>query len=194
MTRRTVLLALCLSACAGNSTWNAGKSTDLQGVVGLLMQQTDGGRHQPIPAGRTLHSGDRLNIVAQVTQPAFLYVVQETGNHALSMLVPGGDAPLIKAELGQVLNLPSDGTWFQLDQQTGEESLYLVASEQSLDASSVFHLIRSDAFERVRDPPPIVGPKDRGIRFRTPEERAAARCAPFSAKGTGVLRLSYRHE
>ncbi len=88
----------------------------------------------PIADGATLPSGDQIRILARVSQDCCLYIVGQGPDGRIVGLYPNlaaGQDSRVKG--GEMITLPDDkGIWLQLDNETGEEIIYLIASTDFL--------------------------------------------------------------
>jgi hypothetical protein len=149
---------------------------------------------------RTLHTGDRLKFMIAHQTPCFIYLFHLSDANALTLLYPRQfestaivtDAPAF---------VPPDSLWFALDEETGTEKFYLLASRQRLEAIEKLYK-RLSAAEAGHDRQAIVasiteaikdlrrrhlrntGPVERPIRlgggFRGIDEDAPPRTADLS--------------
>jgi len=88
----------------------------------------DGESVRAIAPGETLRSGDKIALSLDLEQKAHLYVVQFFADGTAAVLFPQGDD---ENRLSGVTRIPARG-WFQLDANTGEENVYVVASVRPL--------------------------------------------------------------
>lgn len=196
VTNRLVLIALPLLSCSSMASQVSDNRATPVGVLHVLVQRLDPGGPVPVAQKGSLHGGDKL-VMSAVTEslaPSYLYVLQQTAAGTFETLVPATNQAPMPTKPDELVQLPGDGKWFQLDQRIGEEVLYVVASEHMLEQSAVLKLIRSGLADGTRDPPPEIPPPRRGPYFLKPEERAAVRHGFFSTQGVAVVRFQYRHD
>ena len=95
-------------------------------VIGFRGDQPEFRKFQVEPGG-TLQSGDYFRFQTKIDRPAYVYVVFQDSAGKIDTMkkgrVPGNKA----------FFLPAGDKWFQLDQTTGTERLYMVASENEID-------------------------------------------------------------
>lgn len=163
--------------------------------------------------GETLHSGDLVSVRVAVDQPAYVYLVGREANGTPFVIFPSsGD---LKVEAGTVKTLPADGSAVELDARAGEETLYVVASNQRLSNSSpdvLRQLLTGGADRGLRPmseepstlpppppqpepsrPPPMPVPTDeRGLRLIC-AQTAGAVCARSVRGGIAVAKLTFSH-
>lgn len=80
-----------------------------------------------------LKTGDRLKMMVELQKQCHVYVIHRNSHDELAMLFPynGGQAvgdPL----LGKPYFIPEGDAWFELDQNVGKETFYLLASPDRL--------------------------------------------------------------
>lgn len=92
------------------------------------------GEPRPIRPGDTLKSGDRIELMVSLEQPAYLYIVQFFADGGAAVLFPdAGDRLMSAAEPHRI---PEAGAWFELDEARGEEHIYVVASRRPLSLAA----------------------------------------------------------
>lgn len=195
MDRRTLLAALLgLSACAGSSLRSETASRDTTSSlrsetasrdttlslrseattqdaavanVSFEVQVLSASGPSAILLGAAVPSGQRLALVAESAQPAFLYVGHHLSGQAPALLYPASGQPPSQATPARAERLPKPGSWFQLDAKPGEETLYLIASTNQLPAEAVLQLLTERVATdgvRGREPPPVLTEKNRGTK------------------------------
>jgi hypothetical protein len=80
-----------------------------------------------VASGGKMTSGDYFRFQAKIDRDAFVYVVFQDSSRSIISQEVGFIAG------GSDLILPNSDQWFQLDDNTGNEKLYLVASEDKID-------------------------------------------------------------
>jgi Domain of unknown function (DUF4384) len=79
-----------------------------------------------------LKTGDQIKLLAQLEQPGFLYVIHRGPDNEITLLAP--------ADLKQGLPvgipyfMPKGASWFELDKNPGDETVYVLASTQRLES------------------------------------------------------------
>jgi hypothetical protein len=146
---------------------------------------------------RTLHTGDRLKFMIAHQTPCFIYLFHLSDGNELTCLYPRQFESTARMTDTPAF-VPPDNLWFALDEETGTEKFYLLASSQRLDAIEKLYQ-RLDAAETGPDRRAIVasitetikdlrrrhlrntGPVERPIRlgggFRGIDEEAPPRTA-----------------
>jgi len=78
-----------------------------------------------------LKTGDRIKLMAQLEQPGFLYVIHRGPDNEITLLLP---ADLKQSTpVGKPYYMPNGASWFELDKNPGDETVYLLASTQRLE-------------------------------------------------------------
>ena len=85
----------------------------------------------PVDRDRTLHSGDRIKFVVAHQTPCFVYLFHLSDRIDFTLLYPRRLDPY-KMEIGALNIVPSETQWFKLDDKTGTEKFYLLASDRRL--------------------------------------------------------------
>ncbi|MBT8491707.1 MAG: DUF4384 domain-containing protein [Deltaproteobacteria bacterium] len=118
----------------------------------------DGQSVRAIAPGETLRSGDKIALSLDLDQRAYLYVVQYFADGTAAVLFPQGDE---QNRLVGVTRIPSRG-WFRLDDNTGEENVYVVASVRPLKEAEetimqTLNSVRVSGANPSEEPPPDTG-------------------------------------
>ena len=87
-----------------------------------------------IKEGDTLYSNDYCRISFELKKNAYAYILYLNSTGTLEQLYPGPRAMRPQKVLGNTRYVipPGDDSWFQLDEQTGTETVFLVASEEPI--------------------------------------------------------------
>lgn len=99
--------------------------------VTMRVRAKAGGELRALAPGDTLKSGDFVEMYVKSSRTAFVYLVQFFPDGTAAVLYPQQGAARVPA--GKELRIPAGTDWFQLDEHTGEEHVYLVASLEPLD-------------------------------------------------------------
>lgn len=95
--------------------------------------KTDNGKLQAITQDTELHTGDQLKIALELQKPCFVYVVYHGSQGEIQWLFPASKQAFEQGyRSGQRYDVPTGDAWFQLNDQTGRETFYLLASVQRL--------------------------------------------------------------
>ena len=94
-----------------------------------ILKQTAGSQTVEVDTDSVFRSGDRIRLLVQANDDAYLYIVQRGSSGNWSLLFPtpeiaGGNN---RIEKGRSYEIPA-GHWFAFDEQPGEEKLFIVLS------------------------------------------------------------------
>ncbi|MDZ7751171.1 MAG: DUF4384 domain-containing protein [Gammaproteobacteria bacterium] len=183
---RTYLLAACLS-CSVFVTPVMATDIDLS-VEARHIREDRSQVIFPVTDGAVLRSGDGLRVRLEVLEraPVYLMFVGSSGNP--SMVLPGRQEDIGKqVPAGAVVEIPPEGTFFNLDENTGDEAIFAFTGEATPrqigrllddiraaagDIPRITRLIMDDfeTVERVAFEHIPAGPLE-GIGFTVPEKR-----------------------
>ena len=148
-----------------------------------------------------LQSGDRLKFMVSQKTPCFVYLFHLSDQKELTLLYPQ-DFAAESIQTEAVAFVPSDDRWFSLDEKTGTEKFYLLASHQrlkpiedryrhyvSLDGEAdrraaveeILEMIKVLRRQHLRNPEPVERPIHLGGNFRGVEEAIRSRIPDLSA-------------
>lgn len=102
-------------------------------AFGALGGNTNTPRVEPLGKNSVLMSGDKLKVMIELHRKCFVYLIHHNAQGEVAMLFPydikqfGTDY-----QVGRRYYIPKGEAWFQLDNKTGQETFYLVASDQRL--------------------------------------------------------------
>jgi len=87
-----------------------------------------------------MHSKDSLKMVIELEKPCFVYVIYHSADGELSLKFPYSFAQFTKDySVGKNYFIPKGQDWMWLDQSTGKETFYVLASEKRLtDLEALF--------------------------------------------------------
>ena len=108
--------------------------TPSAGLRYRLIRQLPDGAEVDVDSATTFHSGDKLKLSFESNIAGFLYVAMQgsSGNWAVlfpSAQINGGRNQLAPLE---EYDVPSDGGWFQFDENVGTENLFVFLSREPL--------------------------------------------------------------
>jgi hypothetical protein len=88
---------------------------------------------EPVTDGLVLRSGDKLKMMIELRRKCFVYVIHVNSQNEVSMIFPY-DLRLFTQdyEAGRRYYVPQGEAWFQLDDNPGKETFYLIAADQRL--------------------------------------------------------------
>jgi len=91
-------------------------------------------RETELQEGAVLRSNDRFRIKFELSEPAYAYLLSLNSQGHLAAIFPESPAsPVVKAEAGLPYLVPMDGKWFELDDNTGSERIYLLLSPTPIE-------------------------------------------------------------
>jgi hypothetical protein len=115
-------------------------------------QRLDAGRWTEfiVQDGATLYSGDQFRIVFSPNADAYAYVVSIDPQQQVSVLFPHAAIGMDNhVRAGESYEVPDGLNWFTLDERTGTEILYVVASYDPIHDLEALFRPRSDASPAV---------------------------------------------
>ena len=124
----------------------------------LRVQVKDGAGLRTVADGESLHTGDLVQFVVAVDQPAYVYIVQYFTDASAAVLHPEGGDALLRP--GYEARVPEPGSWFKLVPPPGSEAVYFIATKKALGEAD---LRIAEAIRIIRDQgaisrPPGVAP------------------------------------
>lgn len=135
---------LALAACGASPSSVAERPTESAGDEPRVSEAAEGGflrvevaqiqndgSVRRLRTGATLRSGERFYALVESHEPIYLYVVYVDPNDAATLLIPSGDREL-RIQPDERRRVPETGESMQLDDVTGEETLYFVGSREPL--------------------------------------------------------------
>ncbi|HRD65268.1 MAG TPA: serine/threonine-protein kinase [Candidatus Competibacter sp.] len=126
-------LVVALLAGIGYTIWQRPPKSALPVQVSYSYRPTDQLNFRPLLDGSVLHSGDRYQIRFTPEQNGYVYVFQIDSSGAVYRLFPpesagtaqAGNANPVRA--GTAYFVPAEDEAFQLDDQTGQEQIHVLA-------------------------------------------------------------------
>jgi hypothetical protein len=82
----------------------------------------------PITQDTTLHTGDQIKMMIQKKSECFVYLIHQGPNGEIATLLSNS-----ANDGDKVIYIPQGDAWFTLDQHTGAEKFYLMATKKRLD-------------------------------------------------------------
>ena len=94
-----------------------------------------------------LFSGDSFQLSVEVQAELYIYAFLIDSNNNIQQLKPPNSSSLVSKD--QSISFPSDNPsdWYQLDENTGEETLIIVSSPTKLDTSQISNADQLNALE-----------------------------------------------
>jgi hypothetical protein len=96
----------------------------------LGVQAKEGGGLRTVRETDVLRTGDLLQFVVSVDQPAYVYIVQYFADGSAAVLHPESGDALVRP--GYEARVPEAGSWFKLVPPSGTEVVYFIASRRAL--------------------------------------------------------------
>ena len=187
--RVTVMWACLLAGCAGAEVKSEPPRSSPGAGVSLELRTAGGRGWQSVGPGASLDSGTEFAVSVAISQESYLFVGQRASGAELTLLYPSPQSASVKvrAEPNQPIQVPDSGQWFRLDNQPGEESIFVLVSTKPQELATARQLLaeRGDAAcVKTRDPPPP------NVRSRDRDNKVHA---TMGDDGFAVLCLPFRH-
>lgn len=196
-----VVLVSGLVHCAGPATHRAAAvhasaaSSAMVVSIEVCAQARGSDEWHPLGPEDTLHSGDRYALKVHNTQPAFLYVARGETEQPSEYLLPKDLRAPIKRSADAESAVPEVGFGIELGPQTGEENVFVAASEVPLTADQLKDVMSSapaGVLGKGRERPP-----DPNSRTRPSNQRGIV-SPVYTAKavspGIYALRFTFQHQ
>ncbi|MGV8074110.1 MAG: DUF4384 domain-containing protein [Syntrophobacteraceae bacterium] len=102
-------------------------------AFGALIGGSDGPKLEPVRDNAVLKAGDKLKMMVEMRKKCFVYVIYYNAQGEVSMLFPYSLEQLTKDyEPSRRYFVPKKDAWFELDEKSGTETFYLIASSHRL--------------------------------------------------------------
>jgi hypothetical protein len=102
-------------------------------VFGAIRGSAGSPKVEPLAANSVLKSGDKLKMMIELQKRCFVYLVHYNAQGDVSMIFPYSLKQFdTDYQTSRKYFIPKGEAWFQLDDKTGSETFYLIASEQRL--------------------------------------------------------------
>jgi len=110
-----------------------GREIVFQWAFCALRKTDTGPQISVITRDTELKSGDQIKFFARLESPSFLYLLYQSSQREMSVLFPYRFKQLDSREtMSGNHYIPEGDQWFELDEHTGQERFYLLASTQRL--------------------------------------------------------------
>jgi hypothetical protein len=131
------LSVLILIAIFGITNINAAEDDDKNvcfcWAFGGIVKGTQGLELISIARDATLKTGDRLKLLIELKKKCFVYVIYRSSQGKVALLFPYEVRQFADDYItGKKYFIPQGDRWFELDENKGEETFYLLASAQRL--------------------------------------------------------------
>ena len=121
------------SNCAEPTGGKNGKKIVFQWAFCALRKAHADQKPGVITRDTALKSGDQIKFFVKPESPCYLYLIYQSSQRELSVLYPSRFKQLDRQDAGSGKQYIPDGNqWFELDEHTGQEKFYLLASIQRL--------------------------------------------------------------
>ena len=128
----SALAFLSLSICLAASPQPETRTPKVVWAFGAVRTSSNPSKVERVRAHMELSSGDKLRMMIQLNKRCFVYVIHRDTQDNLVLLFPYSIKQFdTDYQTFHKYFSPKDG-WFQLDNRTGRETFYLVASDQRL--------------------------------------------------------------
>ena len=121
---------LCTNAIAEDQ---AGDNIAFRWAFGAMVGPEQGRKFVPITGDKALRSGDQLKFMLELHKTCFVYLIYKSSQGDMSLLFPYQLNRFDSDELLKMYYMPRDDSWFELDDRSGTETLYLIASVSRLN-------------------------------------------------------------
>lgn len=137
VTLTAVLVILGIAATERPEAMAAASQTDdnvrFSWAFEALVQKDGAQKPVAIKHDTTLKTGDKLRMLIKFQKPCFVYVIYRSPQGIVSLLFPYDQQPFgHDYEIAKTYYIPQSGGWFELDEQVGSETFYLLASSRRL--------------------------------------------------------------
>lgn len=122
-------------------------------AFGAIRASSNPPRLEPVTSNMHLSSGDKLKMMIQIRRKCFVYLIHKNSQGDLEMLFPYSLKQFdTNYETASNYYVPKGEGWFQLDSRTGNETFYLIASDQRLlDIEYTYEKYASSEESRKQD-------------------------------------------
>ena len=114
-----------------------------------LLDEPRADQQSSLTSGTTIYSGQRFRILLEASANCYVYILSHDHRYHGNVLFPHEDADMDNQVLGRVLyEIPGPQSWFEADDVTGTDHLYIVASYAKLkDLQSLIRELRQPGGE-----------------------------------------------
>jgi hypothetical protein len=108
-------------------------------AFGAMVGSENERRLVAITRDTTLKTGNQLKLLVELKKKCFVYLIYHSGQNELHMLFPYETKQFSKdPETRKKYYIPQGTEWFELDEKTGPETFYLLASAERLNGLEVY--------------------------------------------------------
>lgn len=117
----------------GNAVAQEDANVNFRWAFEALLMTENPPRHLAITQDTPLKTGDHVKMFVELLKPCFVYVVHHGTQGELHWLFPYGQAQRDEdIQTEQRYDIPPGDMWYKLDESTGQETFYLLASAHRL--------------------------------------------------------------
>jgi hypothetical protein len=118
------------------TAWGSKKESGDSSILwafGAIRASSNPPKVEPVTTKMALASGDKVKMMIQIRKKCFVYVIHRDSQGDFAMLFPYSLKQFdIDYRIARNYYAPRGEAWFQLDSRTGNETFYLIASDQRL--------------------------------------------------------------
>jgi Domain of unknown function (DUF4384) len=102
-------------------------------AFGAIRASSNPSKVEQVSTHMVLNSGDKLKMMIQIRKKCFVYLIHRDSQGSFAMLFPYSLKQFeTDYQTARSYYSPKGEAWFQLDNRTGNETFYLIASDQRL--------------------------------------------------------------
>lgn len=102
-------------------------------AFGAITGPAESRRFEPVSAESVLKTGDQLRMMVELVKPCFVYVLHQDARGEVELLFPYSlEQFTTDYRVNQRYYVPKGDGWFELDEHTGREDFYVLASAARL--------------------------------------------------------------
>ncbi len=122
-------------------------------AFGAIRASSNQAKVEPVRTQMVLSSGDKLKMMIQLRKKCFVYLIHRDSQGDFAMLFPYSLKQFdTDYQTARNYYAPKGEAWFQLDGRTGNETFYLIASDQRLfDIEYTYEKYASSEESRKQD-------------------------------------------
>jgi hypothetical protein len=132
----SLLFVFCLVAFMSlwaNAEQNEEENVCFRWAFGAMVGPVSDRRLVAITRDTTLKTGDQLKMLVELKKKCFVYLIYHSAQDEMHMLFPYKVQQFtLDYETLKKYYIPKDEKWFELDEDAGQETFYLLASAQRL--------------------------------------------------------------
>ena len=143
----STMVALCPRTLADQK---AEKNVCFRWAFGAVVGPNNDRRLVAITRDTALKTGDQLKLLVELKKKCFVYVIYHSGQDEVVMLFPNGvEQFTTDYQVAKRYFIPQGKLWFELDDNAGLETFYLIASATRLEELEI--LFNKDSIKEPYD-------------------------------------------